>query len=45
LDLAGVELVEVEVETTEGDGWRGPDSLHPEGHRLALMVACELLPC
>jgi len=45
LDLAGVAPVEVEVETTEGDCWRGPGTLHPDGDRLAVVVAGELLPC
>ncbi len=43
LDLAGVELVE--VETTEGDCWRGPGTLQPDGPRLTLIVAGELHLC
>ncbi len=45
LDLAGVAVVEVEVETTEGDCWRGLGSPQPDGPRLALIVAGELHPC
>ncbi len=44
LDLAGIEVVEVTVETMEGDCWRGPGTLQLDGQRLALIVAGALRP-
>lgn len=45
LDLAESAVVEVAIETTEGACWCGPGTPHPDGDRLALVVAGELHPC